>query len=51
MLILFLNGVDIQLIIEFKNNFENDCLVFPKNTERVFFLGHAICIVCPTWFI
>ena len=31
MLILFLNDVDMQLVLEFKNSFEKNCPVFPKN--------------------
>ena len=30
MLILFLNDMDIQLILEFKNSFGKNCPVFPK---------------------
>ena len=38
MLILFLNDVDLQLILEFENNFDKNCPVFPKNPKDFFCL-------------
>ena len=40
----FLNVVDIQPILEFKNNFRKYHPVCPKNPLRAFFLGHVIYI-------
>ena len=46
MLILFLNDVDIHLILEFKNSFGKNCPVSPKNPEHFFvdvcFLGQKV---------
>ena len=39
MLILFLNDVDIQLILEFKNSFGKICPFFPKNPKHFFLPG------------
>ena len=41
MLISFLNDVDIQLILEFKNSFGKYHPVFPENPERRF-LEHPV---------
>ena len=48
MLIAFLNYMDIQLILEFKNSFEKYLLVFPKNLK---FFGDMLYTVGENIFI
>ena len=38
---LFLNDVDIQLILEFNNSFGKYHPLNPENSLKVFFLGHS----------
>ena len=39
---LFLNDVDIQLILEFNNSFGKYHPLNPENSLKVFFLGHSV---------
>jgi hypothetical protein len=36
------NDVDIQLILEFNSSFGKYRPLHPKNSNRIFFLGHAV---------